>query len=215
MHRRGPLGVNDDVLRGHGAIEVESIALAQLVAIPAREVVAFLARGRGGRDLIAQIVEALLIFFGERRLYLTVLKGKLVVDAVVVEFGVVVMVFIGEEKFSGFIFPEYETGDVIMVFISDTKVRSHSGIFVVFLVVLAIIFLYVWILFMAGENLQIIISSLCYFACFGAVEIGAVQGHRLDTGLTGSAVRLCSPSGAAIVRRPLRGDVFAVFGSDG
>ena len=207
MHRRDPLGVNDDVLRGHGAIEVESIALAQLVAIPAREGVAFLARGRGGSDRTVQSAEALLIFFGVRVLYLTVLKGKLVVVAGVVECGAVVL-FIDFRTFRRI---EGKAGDVVLVLFSDFVTRTWAGILVVQFVARA----GGRITGLAGEHLYIVISSFAAFSGLGAVEIVAVQRHCFDVDLIGAAVRRCSPSGAAIIRRPLLGDVSAVFGGDG
>ena len=215
MHRRGPVGVNGDVLRGHGlAVEDERLR-ARGVSVPAGEVIrcvdALGSRrrvasgiGDGGLELVRLLFHRLAI----------VHIDHVAAIAVVVEFGVVVIV-LPPASTLGSIFVKRETGDVIIVFLRDLKVRSHRGIFVVKLVVLAIIFLYVFIIFMAGENLHIIISSLCYRACLGTIEVSTTQRHRLDTGLTGRAVRLYFPSATAVNGRPLIADVSAVLGGDG
>ena len=209
MHRRDPLGVNDDVLRGHGLAGEDKLLRARGVGVPALEDIAFLAHGRGGSDLAVQILEALLIFFVERFLYLAVLKGELVLVAVVVEFGVFVLC----TNLRTYTCIEGIAGDGVPVLFSDfAGTNTGAGILVVLFVVFAA---NEGSAAFAGEHLYIVISSFTAISGLGTIEIGTAERHRLDVDLSGRAVLLYFPSAAAVNGRPLVADVSIVFGSDG
>ena len=66
-----------------------------------------------------------------------------------------------------------------------------------------------------GENFYIVVSSFATITGFRPIECSATQGHCINVDLRGTAVFCGAPCVTAIDGRPLRGDVCAVFGSDG
>ena len=209
MHRRGPVGVNGDVLRGHG-LAVEVIELrARGVGVPAGEdircVDALGSRrrvasgfGDGGLERVRLRVHRLAV----------VHKDHVVVVAGVVEFGVVVLL----ANFRTYRRIEGIAGDVVLVLFGDTVTRTWAGILVVLFVVFAA---NEGSAAFTGEHLYIVISSFAARSSLGTVEGSAAQGHRFDVDLIWLATRVCLPSAAAVNGRPLIADESAVLGGDG
>ena len=208
MHRRGPMGVNGDVLRGHGLVG-EVIGLrARGVGIPAVEdircVDALGSRrrvasgiGDGGPELVRLLVY----------LFAVVHIDHVVVVAVVVEFGVVVVGF----ELRTYLRIEGIAGDGVLVLCTDCVIRTWAGI----LVVRSVVFAANEGSGLAGEHLYIVISSFTATSGLGTIEGSAAQGHRFDVDLIWLATRVCLPSAAAVNGRPLIADESAVLGGDG
>ena len=192
MHRRNPLGVNDDVLRGHG-LAVEVIGLRACgVSVPAREDVAFLARGRGGQLIVPSIGDGGLELVRLRLLRIAVVHiDHVVAIAVVVEFGVVVSIAI----FSAIFQITGKTGNIVAVFIRYPAATGSS------ICMVQLIF--------AVKSFRVIIGFA--ISVSGLVEFFAVQRHGLKVELIGSSARRDCPHTA----RPLIADESAVLGGDG
>ena len=167
MHRRGPMGVNGDVLRGHG-LAVEVIELrARGVGIPAGEDIRCVDALGSRRRVASGIGDG-----GLERVRLRVHRLAVVhIDHVVpvagvVEFGAVVLL----ANFRTYLLIEGIAGDVVLVLFGYFVTRTGAGILVVLFVVFAV---NEGSAAFAGEYLYIVISSFTARSGQGTIEFGA------------------------------------------
>ena len=192
MHRRGPVGVNGDVLRGHGlAVEVVELR-ARGVGVPAGEdircVDALGSRrrvasgiGDGGLELVR------LLFLRLAVVHIDHVEAA----AVVVEFGAVVPV----ADFRTLAVVEGIAGDGVLVLFAYRRITACTRVGMIQHIV----------------TVQIlkIVFGFCA-SLVGIIEIKTIRRHGPDVGLAGASTRGSCPA----TTRPLIADASAVFGGD-
>ena len=192
MHRRGPVGVNGDVLRGHGlAVEDERLR-ARGVGVPAGEdircVDALGSRrrvasgiGDGGLELVR------LLFLRLAVVHIDHVEAA----AVVVEFGAVVPV----ADFRTLAVVEGIAGDGVLVLFAYRRITACTRVGMIQHIV----------------TVQIlkIVFGFCA-SLVGIIEIKTIRRHGPDVGLAGASTRGSCPA----TTRPLIADASAVFGGD-
>ena len=189
-----PLGIEGDVLGGHGlAVEYESIAHTGLVIIPTSKLVTRRHTVRPG-GFIAYAAQRLLVL---HRLLLfrsaVVDEDNVVAVAGVVEFGVIIpsavlrSLFVGKSGYGIFVFlcnriPSSGRGIVVMFFIGNTIVSCSC---------------------LSRKNLYIIIRRLTALGNLGSVKIIPADWHNINADLIGITIQFSRPSVAAHHCRPL------------
>ena len=144
-HRKGgslPLGINGDVLRRHGLVEIIGRFTCR-ISIPTGENVTFFAFGHSGRLIVSSVSDGDLEFVGDGVLIIIALSAgvhihNVVAVAGIVEFGIIISVFTGPSSIGLKCF-EIEASDRILVFFSDSIAFAGAGIFVVQFIAYAII----------------------------------------------------------------------------
>ena len=202
-----PLGIESDVLGGHGlAVEHESIALTGLVIIPTSKLVSRRHTVRPG-GFIAHAAQRLLILHGLRLFRSTVIdEDNVVAVAGVVEFGVVIIA----TKAGSFLIGK--TGDRISIFLCDNISPARRGIAMVQLVGNSAIGNRTSL---SRENLYIIVCCFASPVLIRPIVAAASYGHNIDVTLICRTILSSTPRAAAVNRRPLIRDVCTVLCSNG
>ena len=192
MHRCDPLGINGDILRGHGLAGEDILLFTCRISIPTGKNIAFLALGRVGQLIVPGIGDGGLELVGLLvYLFAVVHIDHVEAAAVVVEFGAVVLM----ANFRALSFIENVAGDGVLVLFGYRRTTACTRVGVIPCV-------------FAVQTLKIVFGFGP--ALVGHIERSTIRRHRLDVGLVGVST-LGSFPGAA---RPLLGDVSAVFGGD-
>ena len=202
-----PLGIEGDVLGGHGlAIEYEGIAFTGLVIIPTSKLVTRRHTGRPG-GFIAYAAQRLLVLHGLRLFRSAVVdEDNVVAVAGVVEFGVVIIA----AKAGSFLIGK--TGDRISIFLCDNISPARRGIAMVQLVGNSAL---VDRTSLSRENLYIVVCRFASAVLIRPIVAAATYGHNIDVTLICSTVPSSTPRTAAINRRPLVRDVCTVLCGNG
>ena len=198
-----PLGIEGDVLGGHGlAFEYESIALADLVLIPAVKHVSLRHTVRPV-GFIAHAAQRLLKLHGLRLFRSTVVDEDNVVAVTgVVEPGAVVA------------FPDVgspgkrKAGDGVPIFLCDIITGSWRSITMVQLVGNSALANRTSL---SGENLYIVVCRFTATTCFGAIEALSTNRHNINIYLIGPAILAGSPRTASIDNRPLVRNILTIL----
>ena len=193
MHRRGPVGVNGDVLRGHGlAVEDERLR-ARGVSVPAVEDIRCV-DALGSRRRVASGIGDGGLERVRLRVYLfaVVYIDHVEAAAVVVEFGAVVPV----ADFRTLAVVEGIAGDGVLVLFAYRRITACTRVGMIQHIV----------------TVQILKIVFCFcVSLIGLIERITTQRHGPDVGLEGASTRGRCPDTA----RPLIADVSAVLGGDG
>ena len=202
-----PLGIEGDVLGRHGlAFEYESIALADLVLIPAFKHVSRRHTGRPGR-FIAYVAQRLLILQGLGLLCSTFIDEDNVIAVTgVVEFGVI----ISAAKAGSFLIGK--TGDRISIFLCDNISPARRGIAMVQLVGNSAIGNRTNL---SRENLYIVVCCFASAVLIRPIVAAATYGHNIDVTLICRTILSSTPRAAAVNLRPLVRDVCTVLCGNG
>ena len=212
VHRGHPLGIEGDVLGGHGlAGKGKLLPFALLVIVPAGEDIPFLPGGGGGG--ILRIGNGLLELPAFGFIYAAAVDElDLIAVAGVVKPGVVISASVVRTFFIG------KACDGILIFVSNSISCTGAGILMMELVAHSVISLSTGF---PGQDFHIVVSRFGTAVGLGAVEAGAPQRHGLDIDLIGTgqspaiAIATCSaPSAAAVVGGPLIADIGAVLSSN-
>ena len=202
-----PLGIEGDVLGGHGlAIELEGLALTGLVIIPTSKLVTRRHTVRPG-GFIAHAAQRLLVLHGLRLFRSTVVdEDNVVTVAGVVEFGVVIIA----AKAGSFLIGK--TGDRISIFLCDNISPARRGIAMVQLVGNSAL---VDRTSLSRENLCIVVCRFASAVLIRPIVAAATYGHNIDVTLICRTVPSSTPRTAAVNRRPLIRDVCTVLCGNG
>ena len=202
-----PLGIEGDVLGGHGlAIELEGLALTGLVIIPTSKLVTRRHTVRPG-GFIAHAAQRLLVLHGLRLFRSTVVdEDNVVTVAGVVEFGVVIIA----AKAGSFLIGK--TGDRISIFLCDNISPARRGIAMVQLVGNSAL---VDRTSLSRENLYIVVCRFASAVLIRPIVAAATYGHNIDVTLICRTVPSSTPRTAAVNRRPLIRDVCTVLCGNG
>ena len=192
MHRRGPVGVYGDVLRGHGLAGEDERLRARGVSVPAGEDIRCVDALGSRRRVASGIGDG-----GLERVRLRVHRlavvhiDHAVVVAGVVEFGAVVVI----ANFRTLVFIEGIAGNGVLILFGYRRTTACTRVGVIEYVV-------------AVQTLKIVMGFCT--SLFGLIELKTIQRHGPDVGLVGASVLGSSPGAA----RPLIANVSAVFGGD-
>ena len=201
-----PLGIEGDVLGGHGlAIELEGLALTGLVIIPTSKLVTRRHTVRPG-GFIAHAAQRLLVL---HRLLLfrsaVVDEDNVVAVAGVVEFGVIIPSAVLRSLFVG------KSGYGIFVFLCNRIPGSRRNIAVVFLVSDTM----VCCTSLSREHLYVIVCCFASPVLIRPIVAAATYGHNIDVTLICRTILSSTPRAAAVNLRPLVRDVCTVLCGNG
>ena len=202
-----PLGIEGDVLGGHGlAIELEGLALTGLVIIPTSKLVTRRHTVRPG-GFIAYIAQGLLILQRQRPFRGAIVdEDNVVAVAGVVEFGVVIIAAKAGSFFIG------KTGDRISIFLCDNISPARRGIAMVQLVGNSAL---VDRTSLSRENLCIVVCRFASAVLIRPIVAAATYGHNIDVTLICRTILSSTPRAAAVNLRPLVRDVCTVLCGNG
>ena len=202
-----PLGIESDVLGGHGlAVEHESIALTGLVIIPTSKLVSRRHTVRPG-GFIAHAAQRLLILHGLRLFRSTVIdEDNVVAVAGVVELGVIIIAAKAGSFFIG------KTGNRISIFLCDMISGSWRSITMVQLVGNSALANRTSL---SRENLYIIVCCFASPVLIRPIVAAASYGHNIDVTLICRTILSSTPRAAAVNLRPLVRDVCTVLCGNG
>ena len=205
--RGRPLGIEGDVLGGHGlAIEYEGIAFTGLVIIPTSKLVTRRHTGRTGGRMIHAVQRLLEL---QRLGILCVAfvdEDDVVAVAGIVELSVIVTLFIIGSFFIG------ETSNVILIFLCDTIPGSWRSITMVQLVGNSALANRTSL---SRENLYIIVCCFASPVLIRPIVAAASYGHNIDVTLICRTILSSTPRAAAVNLRPLVRDVCTVLCGNG
>ena len=202
-----PLGIEGDVLGGHGlAIELEGLALTGLVIIPTSKLVTRRHTVRPG-GFIAHAAQRLLVLHGLRLFRSAVVdEDNVVAVAGVVEFGVIIIA----AKAGSFLIGK--TGDRISIFLCDNISPARRGIAMVQLVGNSAL---VDRTSLSRENLCIVVCRFASAVLIRPIVAAATYGHNIDVTLICRTILSSTPRAAAVNLRPLVRDVCTVLCGNG
>ena len=173
-HRKGgsfPLGINGDVLRGHGLAGEDILLFTCRISIPTDKNIAFLAFGHSSGLIVSSIRDESLKFVGLFLCFNTVAHiYDVIAVAGVVEFCTVVQIIVVSTMRVS------ETGNVVLVFLTNIGPATRTGVAVVELVIAA------------RKRFYIVVSSFTTITGFRPIECSATQGHCINIDLIGVAI---------------------------
>ena len=173
--RRSPLGVDGDTLGRHFAGEHILLALAQLVVIPAHELIlrGDALRTGGG---VGHIGDVRLELFGDRVYRAFIDKLNLVAVAVVVEFGASVTITVLGTEFG----IHGEACDGITILIGNVKIGRTFGAVTVVQNIIQPITCNRTLAAILFQGLNEVGNHVFIAACSRIIELGPAQRHRID-----------------------------------
>ena len=201
-----PFCIQRNVFGGHGALKLKCIALAQLVCIPASELIV-------GRNIIRFFRLVVYIRNGllELAAFLVNDRFAAIENDVIAVAGIVELCVIVPSAYLGAdVLYQSKTGNGISVFFGNPIAGSGRSVLMMQLIYSAIRSLFTAFV---GQNLNIVIGGFAAITRLGAIEVFAAHGHRVNMHLPRSFghIGVDTPCAAG----PFLRDICPIFGFDG